>query len=297
MPMQNFKFSGTGVAVITPFKADNSIDYNVLVKQINFLIDNKVEYLLALGTTSEASTMNDNEKKEIVQLFIKTINKRVPLLVGMAGNNTAQIVNKIKSRSFEGIDGILSVSPYYNKPQQEGIYQHYKAIAEASPVPVILYNVPGRTASNISAETTLRLANDFENIVAIKEASGDFSQIMQIIKNKPTNFHVLSGDDALTLPSISVGVEGVISVIANSLPLEFSEMVRFALSGEFKKANTIHYKLLNMYNYIFAEGNPGGVKAAMMHQGLLKDNLRLPLTPVSDALKAKIKAELEVIKA
>jgi len=294
--MQNFKFSGTGVAVITPFNVDKSINLEALEKQINFLIENKVEYLVALGTTSEASTMSDDEKKELVPFFVKVINKRVPLVIGLAGNNTQQIVSKIKARDLNGIDAILSVSPYYNKPQQEGIYQHYKAIAEASPIPVILYNVPGRTASNVSAQTILRLANDCKNIIGVKEASGNFIQIMEVIKHKPAGFEVISGDDALTLPSIALGAKGVISVIANALPLEFSNLVRHALNNELTKANELQYKLLNMYNFIFEEGNPAGIKAAMAQQGLLEENLRLPLTPVSEVLRNKIVNEMVNIK-
>ncbi len=293
--MSNFKFSGTGVAVITPFNSDKSVNYEQLENQINYLIDNKIEYLVPLGTTSEASTMTEEEKDKIMGVFIKTTNKRVPLVIGMAGNDTEKLVSKIKNYNFEEIDAILSASPYYNKPQQEGIYQHYKAIAEASPVPIILYNVPGRTSSNMSADTTLRLANDFKNIIAIKEASGDLMQAMKIIKNKPAGFEVLSGDDGIALPMIAAGAKGVISVLANSLPKQLAQLIRFALNNEFEKANEIHYKLFNMYSLIFEEGNPAGVKAAMQYQNLLKDFVRLPLTSASEALKNKINAEMKLI--
>ncbi len=291
--MLNFKFSGTGVAVITPFNADKSINWNFLEKQINYLISSKVEYLVVLGTTSEASTMSDDEKRKLVDFFIEKVNKKVPLVIGMAGNDTRKIENKIKSYDLTGIDAILSVSPYYNKPQQEGIYLHYKALAEVSPLPIILYNVPGRTASNISADTTIRLANDYKNIIAIKEASGDLMQSMKIIKNKPAHFEVISGDDALSLPLIALGAKGVISVIANSLPLQYSDLIRFALKGDFEKANELQYRMLNLFNLIFEEGNPAGVKAAMAYQNLLEEHLRLPLIPVSNNLKNRVIEEIK----
>lgn len=291
--MLNFKFSGTGVAVITPFNADKSIDWNFLEKQINYLINNKIEYLVVLGTTSEASTMSDDEKRKLVDFFIEKVNKKVPIVIGMAGNDTRKIANKIKSYDLTGIDAILSVSPYYNKPQQDGIYLHYKALAEVSSLPIILYNVPGRTASNISADTTLRLANDYKNIIAIKEASGDLMQSMKIIKNKPAHFEVISGDDALSLPLIALGAKGVISVIANSLPLQYSDLIRFALKGDFENANELQYRMLNLFNLIFEEGNPAGVKAAMAYQNLLEEHLRLPLIPVSNNLKNRIIEEIK----
>ena len=290
--MNKFTFRGTGVAVVTPFNNNFEVDFIALEKLINYLINNGINYLVALGTTAEASSLTDAEKKEIVAFFKKIINKRVPFVVGMGGNNTAELVNKIKAQDFTDIDGLLSVSPYYNKPTQEGIYQHYKAIAEACPVEVILYNVPGRTASNIEAKTTLRLANDFKNITTIKEASGNFSQIMEIIKNKPNDFHVVSGDDGLTLPLISIGVEGVISVIANALPKDFSEMVGAALNLDMLKARQIHYRLLPFFELIFKEGNPGGVKSILTHKELIRNKLRLPLVPITENLEQEIEKEL-----
>jgi 4-hydroxy-tetrahydrodipicolinate synthase len=277
----NKLFSGTGVALVTPFKEDKSIDFDALKKLLKHVTAGGVNYLVAMGTTGEAAVLTAEEKTKLIT-FIKTETAgKTPLVIGIGGNNTAALVKTIEHTNFDGISGILSVAPYYNKPTQVGLYNHYKAIAEASPVPVILYNVPGRTSVNISAETTLRLANELENIMAIKEASGDFAQIMQIIKNKPSGFQVISGDDPLTLPLISVGMEGVISVTANAFPKEFSQMVNFALQAEFQKARELHYKLLDFTESLFLEGNPGGIKAALDIMGICKQNLRNPLAPVS----------------
>jgi 4-hydroxy-tetrahydrodipicolinate synthase len=289
------KFSGTGVAIITPFNSDLSIDYKSLEKQIEHLISNNIDYLVVLGTTGESVTQSESEKDELVKFIKEKVNKRVPIVLGMGSNNTLALVEKIKKTDFTGIDAILSVAPYYNKPTQEGIYQHFKAISEASPVSIILYNVPGRTSSNISAATTLRLAHDFKNIVAVKEASGDFSQVMYIVKDKPKDFIVLSGEDALTLPLISVGVSGVISVVANALPKEFSEMVQFALNDNIKEAKKIHYKLLEFTDTLFVEGNPAGVKEALSIKGITENYLRLPLVPVSKETHQKLKDLLEKI--
>ncbi len=282
-------FTGTGVAMITPFDQNYNIDLTSLKKTINFIIENKVDYILLMGTTSEASCLTDAEKKQVVETAMKEINGRVPVMYGLGGNNTAEVLSKIKSTDFHGIDGILTVSPYYNKPNQEGLYRHFAEIAKACPIPVILYNVPGRTSVNITPETTLRLAHDFDNIVATKEASGSMDGIMKIIKDKPKDFTVISGDDGLTVPLISVGAEGVISVAANAFPKECSDMVRYAMSGDFQNASKIHYKLLDAVNLMFAEGNPTGVKAIMSELGIIENNLRLPLVSASNELLAKIK--------
>lgn len=290
------KFTGTGVAIITPFKADLSIDYTGLEKQIEYLISNHVNYLVVMGTTGESVTLTDIEKDDVVRFIKQKVNNRVPIVLGIGGNNTSAVVDKIKKTDLSQIDAILSVAPYYNKPTQEGIYQHFKAIAEASPIPVILYNVPGRTSSNISAETTLRLANDYKNIVATKEASGNFSQVMYIVKDKPEHFIVISGEDALTLPLISVGVSGVISVVANAFPKEFSNMVKLALDNKFPEAEKIHYQLLEFIDNLFIEGNPAGVKEALSIMKIIDNNLRLPLVPVSESTHQKIKKLIEKIR-
>lgn len=294
MPHQ--KFTGTGVAIITPFREDGSIDFKSLEKLLEHIIAKEVEYIVALGTTGENVTLSKDEKKAVVNHVEDVVGKRVPIVVGMGGNNTQEVVTGIKSADFDGIDAILSVAPYYNKPSQKGLYLHFKSIAEVSPVPVIIYNVPGRTGSNISADTTLKLAKEVKNIIAIKEASGDMCQLMNIIKNKPKNFLVLSGDDALTLPMIAIGGSGVISVTANAYPKEFSDMVRFAMEGEISKAAEIHYKLLDMIWALFAEGSPSGVKAALEILGIAKNCVRLPLVPVSDDHYRKIAALIKKLQ-
>lgn len=294
MPHQ--KFTGTGVAIITPFREDGSIDFKSLEKLLEHIIAKEVEYIVALGTTGENVTLSKDEKKAVVNHVEDVVGKRVPIVVGMGGNNTQEVVTGIKSADFDGIDAILSVAPYYNKPSQKGLYLHFKSIAEVSPVPVIIYNVPGRTGSNISADTTLKLAKEVKNIIAIKEASGDMCQLMNIIKNKPKNFLVLSGDDALTLPMIAIGGSGVISVTANAYPKEFSDMVRFAMKGEISKAAEIHYKLLDMIWALFAEGSPSGVKAALEILGIAKNCVRLPLVPVSDDHYRKIAALIKKLQ-
>lgn len=292
MPQQ---FRGTGIALVTPFNEDGSIDFESLEKVIEHDIKGGVEYLVSLGTTGESATLNKEEKLEVLRFTAKVVNKRVPLVAGFGGNDTRELVEAIKSFDFEGYDALLSASPYYNKPTQEGIYQHYKAVAEASPVPVILYNVPGRTSSNITAETTLRLARDFKNVIAVKEASGNFDQVMQIIKHRPEGFLVISGDDLITLPLIAAGADGVISVIGNAIPGDFSEMVRLALKSDFAAARKLHYKLTDLTNLLFAEGNPGGVKAVLQLLGIGTDQVRLPLWRISKELTNKLKAELETI--
>jgi 4-hydroxy-tetrahydrodipicolinate synthase len=282
------QFKGTGVAIVTPFNKDNSVDYKSLTKLVNHIIKGGVEYVVVLGTTGESVNLTKEEKKQIVKHVVDTVNKRVPVVLGLGGNNTQELVNALKITSdFAGIDALLSVSPYYNKPNQRGIYEHYKAIATVSPLPIILYNVPGRTSSNMSAETTLKLANDFKNIIGIKEASGSVEQCMRIIKNRPNGFLVISGDDMLTLPIIASGGDGVISVVANAYPKDFSEMTRQILAGNVKNAQKLHYKFTEIIDQLFADGNPGGIKAVLELMDICKASLRLPLMPVNkDTQKA-----------
>ena len=284
------KIKGTGVALVTPFNNDKSLDYKGLEKLLNYVIEGGIDYLVLMGTTGESVTLSKDEKVAVVDFCKKINNSRVPVVLGIGGNNTMQVVEDIISANLDGIDAILSVSPSYNKPSQEGIYQHYKMISKNCPLPIIVYNVPGRTASNISAETTVRLANDFENIVAVKEASGDMDQIMKIIKNKPSDFVVLSGDDSLTLPMIHMGAEGVISVIGQSYPKEYSDMVSFGLSENQEIANQLHDKLYDFYLPLYAEGNPVGVKACLELLGICKSQVRLPLVEASDAIKNELKS-------
>ena len=274
---------GTGVAMVTPFNQDKSIDFVGLKNLIEYLIEGDVEFLVSMGTTGESTVLTQAEKDEIVSFSKSKINGRVPFVLGLGGNNTAAIVAQIKNTNFSGVQAILSVSPAYNKPTQEGIYQHFKAIAEACPVDIILYNVPGRTSSNMEAQTTLRLANDFENIVAIKEASGNMEQIMQILRDKPKDFNVLSGDDALTLPMVLMGAVGVISVQAMALPKDFSEMVRAGLAGDLEKARGLHYPQLEIIDHLFAENNPAGIKACLKIKGICQEHVRLPLLEISRA--------------
>lgn len=280
--------SRTGVAIITPFK-NNQVDYASLEKVIDFIIENKVEYVVSLGTTGETPTLTDNEQKEIVDFTAKKISGRVPLVLGIGGNNTQGILDHFDNFSFDNITAVLSSSPNYNKPSQEGIFQHYKKIAERSPVPVILYNVPGRTSSNITAETTLRLAKECKNIRGIKEASGNMIQCMHILKNMPDDFLFVSGDDHISLPLVACGAQGVISVVANCFPKDFSEMMRLALKGDFQKARQLHYKLLPAYDLLFVENNPAGVKAFMAELNLIQNELRLPLVPLSSPYHQKVK--------
>jgi len=295
MASNTFKFSGTGVAIVTPFRYDDSIDFTALRNLVEFQIQNKVEYLVVLGTTGESVTLTSDEKRAVVDTVLETVNGRIPVVVGIGGNNTQDIINKIKHFDFTGIDGILSVSPYYNKPNQSGLYEHYKAIAAASPVPVILYNIPGRTGMNICAETTLRLASDFKNIIAIKEASGNLSQIMEIIKGKPDHFEVISGDDLLALPIVALGGKGVISVVANAYPLQMSELVRLALAGKIEEARKIHYSLQHLINLLFVEGNPAGIKATLEIKKLTTAHVRLPLVKVSQNTYEKIGEQVKIL--
>ncbi|MEZ7925654.1 MAG: 4-hydroxy-tetrahydrodipicolinate synthase [Flavobacteriales bacterium] len=284
---------GTGVAMVTPFNKDKSIDYKGLANLIEYLIDGGVEFLVSMGTTGESAVLSTEEKLEVVAFSKDKINGRLPFVVGIGGNNTAAVVAQIKTTDFTGVAAILSVSPAYNKPTQEGIYQHFKAISEACPVDIILYNVPGRTSSNMSAETTLRLANNFANIVSVKEASGDMEQIMQILRDKPAGFKVLSGDDALTLPMVLMGAEGVISVQAMAQPNEFSEMVRQGLKGDLEKARALHYPQLEIIDNLFAEGNPAGVKACLKIKGVCDDYVRLPLVAISSDRYQKLESLLK----
>jgi 4-hydroxy-tetrahydrodipicolinate synthase len=283
------KFRGTGVAIVTPFNEDKSVDYNSLEKLIEHLINHGIDYMVVQGTTGESVTLTKEEKKETLDFIIKINKGRLPIVLGIGGNCTATVVETIKTTKLSGVDAILSVSPYYNKPTQEGIYQHYKAVVEASSLPIILYNVPGRTGSNILAATTIRLANDFNKIIAIKEASGSLEQSMEIINNKPEGFLVISGDDALTLPIITSGGDGVISVIANAFPKGFSDMVNTALDSNIKIARQLHYKYFEMIHYLFVDGNPAGVKAALQELEITGDTVRLPLVNVSQKTQEKIK--------
>lgn len=273
--------SGTGVALITPFKKDLSIDFKALDKLVKYVVDNGVNYLVVQGTTGEAATLSPTEKHAVLSCITDAAENKVPVIVGIGGNNTAEIINTISNFDFSGISAILSVAPYYNKPTQEGLYKHYQEISNNSPVPIILYNVPGRTGVNISAETTLKLANDFDNIIAIKEASGNMSQIMEILNKKPKNFLVISGDDTLTLPLIALGADGVISVTANAFPAQFSQMVKASLKNENSKAKELHYKLLEFTESIFSEGSPGGIKSALKTMNITEEFVRLPLSQVS----------------
>lgn len=287
------KFRGTGVAIVTPFKNDGSVNFKELEKTVQHLIKGKVEYIVVLGTTGESVTLSKEEKKSVVKCVVDAADKKIPVVLGHGGNNTQELLEGLNTLNFKGIDALLSVSPYYNKPTQEGIYQHYKVLAKNSPLPIILYNVPGRTASNITAETTLRLAHDFKNIIAVKEASGNLEQMMKIINGKPKDFLVISGDDVLTLPLSACGGDGVISVVANAFPKDYSEMVRLSLKGDFVKAQKLHYKLLEITALLFVDGNPAGVKCAMHLMGICNDKVRLPLVgvtkPTSDRLKELIK--------
>jgi 4-hydroxy-tetrahydrodipicolinate synthase len=287
------KFFGTGVAMVTPFHADGQVDYDGLKNLINYLIDGGIEYLVSLGTTGESVTLSDEEKKKIFAFTAEIVNGRVGLVAGIGGNNTLDVVEQIKQFNTKGYDAILSSSPSYNKPTQEGIYQHYKALAAASTLPIILYNVPGRTGSNMSAETTVRLANDFENIIGIKEASGNFDQFNQIMRDKPEGFLLISGDDPVALPMMALGAVGVISVIGNAMPRQLSDMVRICLTGDFKAAQPGHYNLIEFTRLMFTEGSPAGVKTALKQLGICGDTLRLPLVQVSAQTAANIISETQ----
>lgn len=282
-------FTGTGVALITPFRrGQETVDFTKLEALIEYIITSGVDYIVALGTTSEAATMTDSERAAVKEFIVETVAGRVPIMLGLGGNNTLAVTDTINRTNFDGIAGILSVTPYYNKPNQRGLLAHYRSVAEASPVPVVMYNVPGRTGVNIAAETTLAIAAECPNVIGIKEASGNISQVMEILRNRPQGFRVISGDDALTYPLLALGADGVISVIANALPKETSDMVHLALKGDFKRALPIHYRLLPLMHAIFDEGNPTGIKALLEAQGRITNILRLPLVKASKQLTNKL---------
>lgn len=284
----NNKFLGTGVALVTPFKSDLSVDHDALINIVNYNIDNGTDYLVICGTTGESVTITKQEKQDVIATISKANNGRLPLVLGIGGNNTAQVIDEIKSTDLQHIDAILSVSPYYSKPTQEGIYQHFKAISEASPIDIILYNVPGRTSKNMEPETTLRLANDFKNVIGVKEAGNNVAQYLELIKNKPEEFLIISGDDDLALGVVLAGGAGVISVIGQAFPKEFSNMIRLGLKGNAKEAYKLHFKLMDVIGYIFEENNPAGIKAVFEALNLCADTVRLPVVPASNELKEKI---------
>ena len=281
-------FKGLGIALITPFNASGAVDYVVLKQLVEYQLKNGADFFCILATTGETPTLTDDEKQRIKELVVEVVAGRVPILMGCGGNNTAAIVEELHTRDFSGIDGILSVCPYYNKPSQEGLYQHFKTIANATDMKVVLYNVPGRTGVNMKAETTVRLARDCKNIVAVKEASGNLEQVDEIIKHKPDTFDVISGDDALTFPMIACGAVGVISVIGNALPKEFSRMLRLEQNGEFEPARKIHHMFTDLFNLLFVDGNPAGVKAMLHEMGMIENVLRLPLVPTRLTTMQKI---------
>ncbi|AIM36503.1 4-hydroxy-tetrahydrodipicolinate synthase [Sphingobacterium sp. SG20118] len=287
---------GAGVALVTPFNADGTVDFDSLAKLIEYQIDSGMNYLVSLGTTGEVATLSKDERKRIWDFTVKQVNARIPLVAGIGGNNTAEIVEQIKDFDPTGFCAILSVSPYYNKPVQEGIYQHYKAIAEASPLPIILYNVPGRTGSNMTPETTVRLAKDFKNIVATKEASGNFAQFSEILRDKPADFLLISGDDPATLPMMALGAVGIISVVGNAYPAQVSQLAALCATGDFVEARSVHNALLEITDLCFVDGNPCGVKYILQEQGLGQDHVRLPLIPVSAKTRTAIQAEMQKLK-
>ncbi len=287
--MHNSKFTGTGVALITPFKSDLSVDYKALERLVNYQIDNGIDYIVVLGTTAESATLTNEEKERVKQTIVEVNQNRVPLVLGVGSNNTQQLLADIKSTKFDGFDAILSVSPFYNKPTQEGIYQHFASLAKVCDLPIILYNVPGRTGSNMQPATVVRLANDFNQIIGIKEAAGDLEQAMTLIRDTPEDFLVISGDDMITLPMVLAGGAGVISVMAEAFPKEFSAMVNYGLNRDVNKAFELHYQLMHGIQLIFKEGNPAGIKAAFKHLDLAEATVRLPLVEASKQLKAEIK--------
>jgi 4-hydroxy-tetrahydrodipicolinate synthase len=289
------RFKGAGVAIVTPFKNDLSIDFAALGRVINHVISGGVNYIVAMGTTGESVTLSKDEKKAIISYVVEAIDKRVPLVVGIGGNNTQEIINSVRHLDLTGVDGILSVAPYYNKPSQKGLFQHFKAIATSSPLPIIIYNVPGRTSCNITSDTCLELAHSCDNIIATKEASGDISQIMRIIKGKPENFAVISGDDMMTIPIIAAGGVGVISVLANAFPAQTSEVINHCLKNNFKAAREIQFRFLEMIDLMFIDGNPSGVKAMLNVMNVCQNNLRLPLVPVSRTVYSRIQKAIEEV--
>jgi len=289
------KFKGTGVAIVTPFKNDTSIDFAALGRVIDHIIKGGVNYIVAMGTTGESVTLTKDEKKALISYVVEAVDNRVPVVTGIGGNSTQEVINCIRYANLTGVDGILSVAPYYNKPTQKGLFEHFKAIATCSPLPVIIYNVPGRTCCNISSDTCLELAHECENIVAVKEASGDISQIMKIIKGKPENFDVISGDDMMTIPIIAAGGSGVISVLANAFPEQTSELVNHSIKNNFKSARELQFRFLEMIELLFIEGNPSGVKAMLNIINLCQNNLRLPLVPVSRTIYTRIQKAIEEV--
>ena len=290
------RLKGMGVALITPFKEDGSVDYDSLLRLVEYQVQNGIDFLCVLGTTAETPTLTAEEKRKIKSLVIERVNGRVPILLGVGSNCTQTVIDTIKNEDMTGVDALLIAVPYYNKPSQEGIYQHYKAIAQSTKLPIVLYNVPGRTGVNMTAATTLRLAHDFDNIVAIKEASGDISQMDEIIKKKPANFDVISGDDGITFPLITLGAVGVISVIGNAFPKEFSRMTRLALAGDYNNALTIHHQFTELFKLLFVDGNPAGVKAMLSMMGMIENKLRLPLVPTRITTYEEMRKVLEGLK-
>ena len=289
-------FRGLGIALITPFKSDGSVDWEALENVVNYQISSGADFFCILATTGETPCLTADEKVRIKETVVRLVDGKLPILMGCGGNNTAAIVEEIKTTDWSGIDGILSVCPYYNKPSQEGLYQHFKRIAEASPLPVVLYNVPGRTGINLKSQTTIRLATDCPNIVAIKEASGSLEQVDEIIKGKPADFDVLSGDDALTFSMVASGAAGVISVIGNALPKEFSRMIRYEFRGEYEPARRIHHRFTELYSLLFVDGNPAGVKALLSEMGMIENELRLPLVPTKVTTKQKMAEILKELR-
>ena len=286
---------GVGVALVTPFTEQKTVNFSEFEKVVNYVIENGVDYVVVLGTTGESVTLNKQEKQDLIKACVAVTNKRVPVIAGFGGNDTQSTITDIQSYQLDGVDGILSVSPYYNKPTQEGIYEHYKAIATNTDLPIILYNVPGRTASNIRASTTLQLAHDFKNIVGIKEASNDWMQLFWLAREKPEDFYLISGNDDLIVPQISIGYDGVISVIANATPKLFSDMVHQALNNEYAAARKIVYQIDELITYLFEQGNPAGVKCALQHLGVCADHVRLPLVPVNQDLRDRIGKKMELL--
>ena len=286
------QLGGTGVALITPFTKTGAVDFNALGKVIDYVLVGGVNYLVTLGTTGETPTIDKQEKFDIIHFTYEKVNNRVPIVVGIGGNNTKELINDLEHYPLDKAVAVLSASPYYSKPSQEGLFQHYKALADASPKPILLYNVPGRTGRNLAASTTIRLANEVANIAGIKEASDDMNQAMQILRDRPESFLVVSGDDALILPQLVCGMDGVISVAANSFPKDFAAMIQFGLKGNFEEARKLHYRLLEAYDLLFVENNPAGVKGFLYEMGLIENELRLPVTPLSNATQQKVKAFL-----
>jgi 4-hydroxy-tetrahydrodipicolinate synthase len=280
---------GMGVALVTPFNEDESVDYGALMRLVEYQIQHGVDYLVVLGTTAETPTLTDGEKEEIVSRVVEKVRRRVPVVMGVGGNCTRALVDKLKHGDFKGIDAILSVTPYYNKPSQEGIYRHYRALAEVTPLPLVLYNVPGRTGVNMTAQTTLRIADEFDCVIAVKEASGNITQMDDIIKHKPADFQVISGDDGITFPLIALGAVGVISVIGNAFPHEFGRMVRLALAGDYENARVMHSRFAELFELLIVDGNPAGVKSMLNMMGFIENKLRLPLVPTRIPTYEKIR--------